>query len=582
MNRTFISFLGTNNYLECRYSLHENPGSVVKYVQEDIAARFCRQWGEDDKIQIFTTGEALEKNWDDNGHKDRKTGEIIPSSGLGSRLMAMKLQAAVKRHDIAVGNNEAEIWQIFQAVYDSLGHGDEIIFDITHGFRSIPMLFMTLIGYARMLKQISVKGIYYGAFEQLGPAYEVEKNIPVDERVAPIFDLTSFDKLIHWTEAIQSFVKNGSSREFAALAHGEVGPILKDTRGKDRVAGDIRDISKGMEVISRNLMLNRGARIIEFDYGRIKEKLTSLKDSDIFIRPLEPLLSVMETKIDAFARDDVENGFRAVEWCVTHGLYQQAVTMLQENMVTHILAGEGLDWGVERHRKAAGMALKLVSDSTSRLNEDGEDPSLVEFVKRLMENLVVKTFASDMESLGSIRNDVNHGGFLTETDKKARSSESILERFDRIRKSIFSKLETEEKLTPANDKKSSRMLLLLSHSLTSEQIADAKIAFKISEFMEMPDYVKAVWSQIPPDSPNLEEILDPVKAWLQKESSKGDIVVIQGDFGATFLMVGFAMENGLAPVYATTSRKFRESPGKNGIIKMEHLFRHRRFRHYGV
>ncbi|MBF0201380.1 MAG: TIGR02221 family CRISPR-associated protein [Desulfamplus sp.] len=581
MNRTFISFLGTSDYLECRYSLHDNPGSVVKYVQEDIVDRFCRRWGEEDKIQIFTTREALEKNWEDNGHRDRHTGEIIPGSGLGSRLQAMELKAAVERHDIAVGNSEAEIWQIFQAVYDALGPGDEIIFDITHGFRSIPMLFMTLIGYARMLKQITVQGIYYGAFEQLGQAHGVKK-MPVDQRVAPIFDLTSFDKVIHWTEAIQSFVKNGSSREFAALAQGEVGPILKDTLGKDRVAGDIRDISRGMEAISRNLMLNRGARIIGYDYGRIKGKLASMKDSDIFIRPLEPLLSVMEKKIDPFVKDEVGNGFRAVQWCVAHGLHQQALTMLQENMITHILAGQGLDWGVEKHRKAAGMALKLVSDSTIQLNEDGEDPSLIGLVKQLMENPVVKTFASDMESLGRIRNDVNHGGFLTETDKKARSPEAILARFEGSCKNIFGKLETKDILPPANGKRSRRMLLLLSHSLTDEQIADARSSFEVAEFMEMPDHVKTLWSQVPPDSPGLEEILDPVKAWLKKEGGKGDIVVIQGDFGAAFLMVGFAMENGLIPVYATTSRQVRETPGSDGTIKMEHLFRHRRFRHYGV
>ena len=33
-----------------------------------------------------------------------------------------------------------------------------------------------------------------------------------------------------------------------------------------------------------------------------------------------------------FAREDINNGFRAVDWCVSHGMIQQAITMLQENM----------------------------------------------------------------------------------------------------------------------------------------------------------------------------------------------------------------------------------------------------------
>ena len=35
------------------------------------------------------------------------------------------------------------------------------------------MLGMTLLNYAKVLKQITVTAIFYGAFEQLGMAYEV-------------------------------------------------------------------------------------------------------------------------------------------------------------------------------------------------------------------------------------------------------------------------------------------------------------------------------------------------------------------------------------------------------------------------
>jgi len=179
MAKAFISFLGTSDYSRCRYSLDNQTGDVVKYVQEDIVNRFCRQWASSDQIRIFITDDAKLKNWEDNGHEDRVTKKQKSDRGLGSRFDEMGLNAAVKRYDIPVGNSEAEIWQIFQIVYESLGEGDEIIFDITHSFRSIPMLFMVLIGYARLLKNISVSGIYYGAFEILGHLSVVEK---MDER----------------------------------------------------------------------------------------------------------------------------------------------------------------------------------------------------------------------------------------------------------------------------------------------------------------------------------------------------------------------------------------------------------------
>ncbi|HPZ06717.1 MAG TPA: TM1812 family CRISPR-associated protein [Candidatus Eremiobacteraeota bacterium] len=63
MNNTFISVLGTNNYLECRY----NNGGIVKYIQEDLIKRYCIDRNEVDEIRIFLTKEARTKNWEDIG-----------------------------------------------------------------------------------------------------------------------------------------------------------------------------------------------------------------------------------------------------------------------------------------------------------------------------------------------------------------------------------------------------------------------------------------------------------------------------------------------------------------------------------
>ena len=210
---------------------------------------------------------------------------------------------------------------------------------------------MVLIGYARLLNKISVKGIYYGAFEVLG-SFDSVKKIPENKRIAPIFDLTSFEQLIEWTEAVQNFVQNGIAADFAALANKTLNPVLKDSHGKDKAASAMRDIVTGIGKISRNILVNRGADIIKFDYENIKQPLQSLQQDDIFIKPLIPLMSVIAQKIDVFAKDDIKNGFRAVEWSVEHGLCQQAVTMLQENIVTYILAEEKMEWGLEKNRNA--------------------------------------------------------------------------------------------------------------------------------------------------------------------------------------------------------------------------------------
>jgi hypothetical protein len=125
------------------------------------------------------------------------------------------------------------------------------------------------------------------------------------------------------------------------------------------------------------------------------------------------------------------------------------------------------------------------------------------------------------------------------------------------------------------------MYLLFSHQLTPDQQQSAENSFGVNRFINPPEWVQTIWSQIPPDAERLEQILLPVKTWLEKHAIKEDMVLIQGDFGATFLMVNHAISLELVPVYATTERQAKEKKMPDGRIKMFHVFNFRRFRMYG-
>jgi len=62
----------------------------------------------------------------------------------------------------------------------------------------------------------------------------------------------------------------------------------------------------------------------------------------------------------------------------------------------------------------------------------------------------------------------------------------------------------------------------------------------------------------------------------------GDLVLIQGDFGATCLMVEYARSLGLTPIYATTARISEDKILPDGSVQTVRRFVHRRFRKYGV
>ena len=127
-----------------------------------------------------------------------------------------------------------------------------------------------------------------------------------------------------------------------------------------------------------------------------------------------------------------------------------------------------------------------------------------------------------------------------------------------------------------------RLIVLFNHTLTNAQRADARQSLGADEILEPPPAVKRLWAEIPPEIEGLDEYLAPVSAWLTGSAVPGDYVLIQGDFGATCLLVRFTVEMGLKPVYSTTRREATETLQPDGTVELTHRFGHVRFRRYGL
>lgn len=126
-----------------------------------------------------------------------------------------------------------------------------------------------------------------------------------------------------------------------------------------------------------------------------------------------------------------------------------------------------------------------------------------------------------------------------------------------------------------------RLYLLFNHRLTAEQEQDAYVSLQVKEMVPPPAALQDLWRQIPADLETLDDYLRPVREWLAAAAAKGDYALIQGDFGACFLMARFAIERGLIPIYSTTRREAVEQSRPDGTVRLVHHFRHRRFRTYG-
>lgn len=123
------------------------------------------------------------------------------------------------------------------------------------------------------------------------------------------------------------------------------------------------------------------------------------------------------------------------------------------------------------------------------------------------------------------------------------------------------------------------LYLIFSHRLTADQEKDAFTELGVERIHYLPQELQAIWSNVPPELPHVSEFIQPIKDWLKKHVQPGDYLLVQGDYGATYQIVKWALVYNCIPVYATTERKTVETI-ENGLVTIVRLFEHVRFRFY--
>jgi CRISPR-associated Csx2 family protein len=399
----FITFLGTNRYTACNYFLDEDRiVNDVRFVQEAMVQLLCAQFTGNDRILVCLTEEAALKNW-----RDTKDGDVL-IPGLQSLLTATGKAELIETITIPAGKTPDEMWSIFDCILAKLSHGDYITLDITHGFRSLPMLGLVLLHYARMLKEISVDGIYYGAFETLGSAKEVQ-NMEPGQRNAPIFNLTDFSLLLDWSGAVQEFTKRGNPSEIAVLLKKE--SIIRLRQSEDANAKVWGAASHNLNAVATIIKTCRGKQLVEAKaFSKLHENLAKCEQLPELPHPFRPLIEQIDAKIKPFYKDDIDNFLKAVEWCNEHGLIQQGITLFQEGIVTLLCHRFKQEWRKKNRRQIIESSLQVYSKKIPQEKWHQRLLDNLKLVLAIHNDQLIRELAPEFDRLSQIRNDINHAG----------------------------------------------------------------------------------------------------------------------------------------------------------------------------
>src|SRR5690606_34912205 len=107
-------------------------------------------------------------------------------------------------------------WELFEIILNEIDEGDEIIFDITHSFRSFPIMALIILNYARILKKASLKKLLYGCWEMN------DRGTPP---TAPIIDMTEMIPLLDWAYGVESYLKTGNASVIESLTNNKNGSV---------------------------------------------------------------------------------------------------------------------------------------------------------------------------------------------------------------------------------------------------------------------------------------------------------------------------------------------------------------------
>ena len=383
MSKKYLTFLGAGEYINCNYFFGETDhiSKNRAYIQVAIAELFCKNWNEKDKIVVFTTEKARNKHF----------------KNLKKNLKSIHgLDVNINNKMIPDGKSEEEIWNIFEIVSNSVDEGDEIIFDITHAFRFQPLLGYSVLNFLKNVKNIKINKIFYGAFEVLGNKKEV-KNIPLEKRNAPIFDLTLFDRINEWSQATNVFTKLGNPEFLKMIFEKESKNYFINKKDNKENFLNMKEVGGKLDKIFNYITTNRGNKLIQMkDIDDINENLEQLKNKKLELKPFKMLITEIKNKINNFKKNNINNLFVAVKFSINHELYQQAITLFLEGIITYIADKIGFGFNNKDERNEIKAYLH---DKCSNYNKEISEIEKIKDIK----NIFVK--------LNQLRNDINHAGF---------------------------------------------------------------------------------------------------------------------------------------------------------------------------
>ena len=590
MAKVFMTVVGMGGYDAATYRIGDNE-YTNRSIPKALLTYFKDTGREFDKIVFLLTEKARENNWEKVKYTERKKADDgseikIPHEEECLRSFTEKLfpGKAVDKN-IADGVNDNDFLSIFQQIYESRDENDEITFDVTNGFRSIPFLFYPVISYAKELKNITIDNIYYGPYVRgINPTV--------------ILDLQKYGEILDWANAAHIFRISGNAKEILQLSQKRYNGLEeKDSFGESQQA------SKWLSNLTEALLTCRGDDSKESISKSARKLFQSRSKMESSSRNKEYMLfdELLKHALDSvseFNKDmnHYELGMHTAEWCIERGLVQQAYTALREAHISYLCYAFG-DNNAALDKDFRGKVITAILNTYMTSLERKTDPIQdIKKVKAVSENekymiLAVKMFSifdktqmSFVQQIRDIRNKINHF-FMNKNSVRIdmenlkmhyNNTVEFIKMVEENKCSIMSDDEARSILNKYVPKRNNIFVNFSNHpseNWSNEQISAAK------RIVSGGSIVDIAFPQVSGDADESEISRTADKYAKEIISLNPSAVMCQGEFGICLEVVTTLKNNGIKVLYSCSERKTVETVIDNRTEKTS-VFKFVRFREY--
>lgn len=381
-----ITCLGTGQYRETVYVWNDRECTT------SIFPVALNRWFQPDTVFVLLTSEAEQSdNW-------KNLQKSLPKA---------------QRRSIPSGKNEAELWTLFSSITDCLDDNDEVVFDITHAFRSIPVLTFIAAAYLAKAKSIQLKHVLYGAYEARYEEEGVEK--------APVFELTPFLKLLDWMYATDQFLETGDARRLAGLLEDTNSTLWRQASSdsQQELPKKLKSLSDTLHQLSQSIFTARITEIPDVS-TRLSTQIRDAKgEIERWAQPFSLLLDKIKGEYEPFAESGLQSQRELIEWYIRNGHVIQAITLAREWLISWACVHLGRDTVAERKE------VELAVSNASRIRSGKRVRQRTQLDKDIAELTVLLDI---WDFVADLRNDVAHCGM----NKRPRSSKAIYQQVSEI------------------------------------------------------------------------------------------------------------------------------------------------------